>query len=323
MCSVDSWSCLAPCLSLLFFLHSALSLSASVSWVLLSSEYITSFHCRLTALSLFPPDWRRMSGITPTPAWKVAVTCWSISTPLATVSGSQLAASCSKDPPSLPELCPHDVSAECGQYELQGHTNMSVLSGFFRIHTWIRPSFCVLLCSWNAFPEPSGFETIQRWQICMYMWDIVCQPSQLKLSFHTNWALSSHHTHPRLHPSTSLSTENPAVSSPLRCTVILILLSPRQSVFIHCPFRLHSFMGEYICSCPPQVGLHINHNLILHRQPCCLPNSPEDGGADRVGGRPGRSDGHRVRHHARRLHHDLLPGQMLHTSLHMMDCLYC
>ncbi|TMS07739.1 Glutamate receptor ionotropic, kainate 4 [Larimichthys crocea] len=45
--------------------------------------------------------------------------------------------------------------------------------------------------------------------------------------------------------------------------------------------------------CVSGVGIHINHNLIVHRQPGCLPNSPEDGGADRISRRPGRSDGNR------------------------------
>lgn len=58
----------------------------------------------------------------------------------------------------------------------------------------------------------------------------------------------------------------------------------------------------------PQVGVHPDHHLVLHRQPGRLPHRAEDGGAHRVGGRPGGSDGDRVRHHARRIHHDLLPG---------------
>lgn len=70
------------------------------------------------------------------------------------------------------------------------------------------------------------------------------------------------------------------------------------------------------------MGFYINHHLILHRQPGRLPNSSEDGGAHRVSRRPGRSDGNRVWHHARRIHDDLLPGQRLYTSLHMVDCLY-
>lgn len=70
---------------------------------------------------------------------------------------------------------------------------------------------------------------------------------------------------------------------------------------------------------PTQVGLHINHHLILHCQLGCLPDSPEDGGANRVSGRPGWSDSDRVRHHARRIHNDLLPG--LHTLLYIIHCL--
>jgi len=67
---------------------------------------------------------------------------------------------------------------------------------------------------------------------------------------------------------------------------------------------------------PPQVGLHINHHLLLHRQPGRLPHGAEDGGAHRVGGRPGGPDGDRVRHHARGVHDDLLPGQRSPVSLH-------
>lgn len=84
--------------------------------------------------------------------------------------------------------------------------------------------------------------------------DIVCVrlPLQLKLHF-----LSSKpsivifiQTHSPTHPS----TENPAMSSPLRCTIILILphVSPRQSIFIQ-PAHLHTFAGEYIC---PLAFLH-------------------------------------------------------------------
>lgn len=54
------------------------------------------------------------------------------------------------------------------------------------------------------------------------------------------------HTHP--------SSENPAVSSPLRCADSLILphISPRQSVFMH-PVYLHDSAGKYIC---PLAFLH-------------------------------------------------------------------
>lgn len=94
-----------------------------------------------------------------------------------------------------------------------------------------------------------------------------------------------------------------------------------QTIYLHmlvCPFTyfykwIHMFLSSAF---PPQVGFHINHNLILHRQLGCLPNSSEDGGADRVGGRPGRSDGDRVWYHARRINNDFLPGQRLLMSLH-------
>ncbi|KAG8538297.1 hypothetical protein GDO81_022893, partial [Engystomops pustulosus] len=55
------------------------------------------------------------------------------------------------------------------------------------------------------------------------------------------------------------------------------------------------------------VGLHPHHHLFLHGQPGGLPDRAEDGGAHRVGRRPGGPDQHRVRHHPWRLHHDLLP----------------
>lgn len=96
-----------------------------------------------------------------------------------------------------------------------------------------------------------------------------------------------------------------------------------QTIYlIACPFTYFRRWIHMSVGFPPQVGFHINHHLILHRQPGCLPNSPEDGGADWVGRRPGRSDSDRVWHHARRIHNDLLPGQRLHTSLHVMDLLY-
>ena len=58
----------------------------------------------------------------------------------------------------------------------------------------------------------------------------------------------------------------------------------------------------------PQVGLHLDHHLLLHGQPGRLPHRAAHGGARGVGRRPGRPDQHRVRHHPRRLHHDLLSG---------------
>lgn len=127
------------------------------------------------------------------------------------------------------------------------------------------------------------------------------------------------HLHPYtlIHPLIHL-LKVPRCLLPLRCAVISILphASPRQCIFI---LPLHT-SGECIClfGFPPQVGFHINHHLILHCEPGCLPDSPEDGSAHRVGRRPGRSDSDRVRHHARRIHNDLLPGQRLHTSLHLM-----
>lgn len=83
----------------------------------------------------------------------------------------------------------------------------------------------------------------------------VCLPLQLKLHFLSSKPsiVTFTHTPPPIHPS----TESPAVSPPLRCAVILILLhlSPRQSIFIHQPAHLHTFTGEYICSCP-LLSLH-------------------------------------------------------------------
>lgn len=112
-------------------------------------------------------------------------------------------------------------------------------------------------------------------------------------------------------------------SAPSHVSIHLVIYWKSCSVFIQVPIysvsvHLHSFIGEYICSCPPQVGLHINHHLVLHSQPGCLPDCPEDGGANRVSGRPGRSDSNRIWHHAWRIHYDLLPGQRLHKPLHMM-----
>lgn len=69
-----------------------------------------------------------------------------------------------------------------------------------------------------------------------------------------------------------------------------------------------------------QVGFYVNHHLILHCQPGCLPDGPEDGGAHRVSGWPGRSDSHRVWHYARRIHDDLFPGQTSQTTLHVNGC---
>ncbi|CAM5176737.1 unnamed protein product [Eretmochelys imbricata] len=55
------------------------------------------------------------------------------------------------------------------------------------------------------------------------------------------------------------------------------------------------------------VGFHPDHHLVLHGQPGRLPDGAAHGGPRGVGRRPGRPDQHRVRHHPRRLHHDLLP----------------
>lgn len=126
-------------------------------------------------------------------------------------------------------------------------------------------------------------------------------------------------------PHSSINaTENPSVSSALWCALTLIFLDfhpANTSIFIHLPVHLHSLIEEYICSFLPQVGFYLNHHLILHRQPGCLPNSSEDGGADRISRWPGRSDRDRVWHHAWRIYNDLLSGQRLNTSLHMIDCL--
>ncbi len=59
-----------------------------------------------------------------------------------------------------------------------------------------------------------------------------------------------------------------------------------------------------------QVGFHLDHHLFLHSQLGGLSHCAEDGGAHRVRGRSGWPNGHRIRHHARRVHHDLLPGEI-------------
>lgn len=76
-------------------------------------------------------------------------------------------------------------------------------------------------------------------------------------------------------------TENPAVSSSLRCACYFN--PPTRSIktihlnaahrFAYLCCRIHMSIGF-----SPQVGFHLNHHLILHRQPGCLPHSPEDGG---------------------------------------------
>lgn len=167
------------------------------------------------------------------------------------------------------------------------------------------------------------------------MWAVVCVCLPLQLKIHV---LSSKlsivtftYSLPPIPPSTSSAHwKNPAVSSSLRCAVFsFFLIHPTlfsQTIYLHmlvCPFTyfykwIHMFLSSAF---PPQVGFHINHNLILHRQLGCLPNSSEDGGADRVGGRPGRSDGDRVWYHARRIHNDFLSGQRLLMSLHEKHCL--
>lgn len=102
---------------------------------------------------------------------------------------------------------------------------------------------------------------------------------------------------------------NPPTSHPdsLSSCSLLIYIDSCQWAYMSAGFLL-------------QVGFHVNHHLILHCQPGCLPDGPEDGGAHRVSGWPGRSDSHRVRHHAWRIHDDLLPGQRSHTTLHVNGC---
>lgn len=160
--------------------------------------------------------------------------------------------------------------------------------------------------------------------LSVYVW--LC--SKNITSFHPNRALSpiSIHTHPFSHPP----------RHPLKILQCLLLSGAQlfksshtftQTIYLHtpaCPFTyfcrwIHMLLSP---ASPLQVGLHINHHLILHRQPGCLPNSPKDGGANWVSRRPCRSDGDRVRHHARRIHYDLLPGQRLHTLLRMIGCLF-
>lgn len=102
---------------------------------------------------------------------------------------------------------------------------------------------------------------------------------------------------------------NPPTSHPdslSSCSLLIYIDSCR---------RVHMSAGFLL-----QVGFHVNHHLILHCQPGCLPDGPEDGGAHRVSGWPGRSDSHRVRHHARRIHNDLFPGQRSHTTLQVNGC---
>lgn len=136
--------------------------------------------------------------------------------------------------------------------------------------------------------------------------------------FHPTRALPSAHahtlTHPLKKPRSVFSSEvcgyfNPPTSHPDSLSLRSLL------IYIGSCLRVHMSPGF-----PPQVGFHLNHHFILHCQPGCLPHGTEDGGAHRVGGRPGRPDGHRVRHHARRIHHDLLPGQNSHATLHVCGC---
>lgn len=151
----------------------------------------------------------------------------------------------------------------------------------------------------------------------------VCLPLQLKhhfLSSKTSIATFIY-THPPIYPSTPSSTENPAVSPPLRCAGILSSFTLTQTIYLHTPVSPFTYFYMWIhmslsSAFTPQVGLHINHHLILHRQPGCFPYGPEDGGAHRVSRRPGRSDGNRVWHHAWRIHNDLLSGQRMYTALH-------
>lgn len=53
------------------------------------------------------------------------------------------------------------------------------------------------------------------------------------------------------------------------------------------------------------VVLHVDHHLLLHCQPGCLPHGGEDGLAHWLGRRLGQANQNRVRRRERRLHHDL------------------
>lgn len=139
----------------------------------------------------------------------------------------------------------------------------------------------------------------------------------LHFSHHPNRAFSPFlHKHPPTNISTAKSSVNPAVRSPARCAIAHVHLNNPSP---------HSHLRIYMCLCSiwlhvsgicllTQVGLHADHHLFIHRQPGCLPNGPEDGGADRVGGWSGRPDINRVWHNARRIHNDFFSGEGWHSA---------
>lgn len=203
-----------------------------------------------------------------------------------------------------------------------------VLSGSDLLH--MAPSRDAFHLWWHVHvssqtSETSGVKLREWWQMCMRIREITSVYIWMTSSA---FVLTKHrHLCPLTlnHPSiywTSCSIFSSQCRSyfnpPARFTLTICLHTPARSLAFSYGW-IHMFLSPAL---PPQVGLYINHHLILHRQPGCLPNGPEDGGAHRVGRRPGGSDGDWVRHHAWRIHDDLLSGQRLHASLHVMECLH-
>lgn len=80
----------------------------------------------------------------------------------------------------------------------------------------------------------------------------MCPPLQLKLHFPSPKPsiVTFIHTHPFIHPPRHPLRICIVFSSQVRSYFNPPTLSPRQSIFIHQPLHLHTFIGEYICSCP-------------------------------------------------------------------------
>lgn len=246
-------------------------------------------------------------------------------------------------------IAPRALSTRCvsGVWLVQRHTNMSAFAYFqlSDLHSRTPIWFCsvwilcillhhgmhFILWSWSFIPKFPGHQG-SRWEsdgscACIYLRHCLCTSAfaaKTSLPF-----IQTEHCH--LHPYTPTHSSIHWKFCSVFSSQVRSYFNPptlfTHTIYLHtppCPFTyfyrwIHMFLSPDF---PPQVGIHINHNLIVHRQPGCLPNSPEDGGADRISRRPGRSDGNRVRHHAWRIHNDLFSGQRLHTSLYVIDCLY-